>query len=167
VAREHKASGRRAHAIIQAELRDVETGKKHEERLRPSDRIEIFDVSTRHFNFIETNKETKRYTFEEDGERIELPCHFFGERGAYFQEGIEIAVRFVEERASPVFWNFTTLRAPYVIKETSPVLASYDNPRPKPAILENGRKIKVPPFIEEGETILVDLRTELFHSREE
>jgi len=54
-----------------------------------------------------------------------------------------------------------TQRASYVVRQTSEVIDS----RAKPAILENGRKIKVPPFIEAGETIMVDLKQELFYSR--
>jgi len=76
--------------------------KKHDERLRPSEKIEVLDVHTKYLDFVDTDDDSKMHTFEHEGETVDIPDTFFGEKGAYLKEGIQIAVRYIEDSETPI-----------------------------------------------------------------
>lgn len=45
----------------------------------------MLDVYPKHLDFVETDEDTDMHIFDQDGERVEVPCSFFGEKGAYIQ----------------------------------------------------------------------------------
>ena len=95
-------------------------------------------------------------------EQIELAADFVGERAAFLQDGMTVTLRLYEER--PISVRFPD-QVVLTITEADPSIkgqtaaSSY-----KPARLENGLRVMVPPFIEAGEKIIVDT-TEITYVR--
>ena len=87
-------------------------------------------------------------------EQIEIDKDFVGERAAFLQDGMTVTLEMHETRPIGITLpNQVTLE----ITEADPVVkgqtaaSSY-----KPAMLENGLRVMVPPFIQTGERIIVD-----------
>ena len=90
-------------------------------------------------------------------EQIELPSDLLGERRPFLQDGMKIVVEFYDEEAIN-----TSLPSKVVctVVETEPVVKGQTAAKSfKPAILENGVKVMVPPFISQNETIVVNTET--------
>jgi len=90
----------------------------------------------------------------ENYEQVSLPKELLGERAAFLQDGMQVVIESYEERAIGVTLpNQVTLE----VTEAEPVVkgqtAASSN---KPAILENGIRVMVPPFVGAGEKIIVD-----------
>jgi elongation factor P len=90
----------------------------------------------------------------ESYEQLELQKDFVGERAAFLQDGMMVTVELYEERpigiSLPDTVTLTITEADPVVKGQT-AASSY-----KPAMLENGIRVLVPPFISSGERIVVD-----------
>ena len=98
-------------------------------------------------------------------EQLELQKEFVGERAAFLQDGMKVTVESHEERPIGIkLPDYVTLE----ITEADPVVkgqtvsSSY-----KPAVMENGVKVMVPPFIHAGEKIVVDTNEIIYIRRAE
>jgi N-acetyl sugar amidotransferase len=126
------------------------------------DRIEEASLDYKEFQFLFAEGDKLVFMNSETYEQIELAADFVGERAAFLQDGMTVTLRLYEER--PI-----SVRLPdqvvLLITEADPSLkgqtaaSSY-----KPARLENGLRVMVPPFIEAGEKIIVDT-TEITYVR--
>ncbi len=143
-------------AFIQVEMRDLKTGNKTNERWRTADTVERLMTEDREFTYSYTDGDNLVLMDPETFEQSMIPTAILGEQLPFLQDNMTVNVKLVE--GDPVGMDLpptVTLR----IVEADPVVkgqtatSSY-----KPAVLENGVKTQVPPFIETGERIVV--RTE-------
>ncbi|MCQ8783251.1 elongation factor P [Mangrovibrevibacter kandeliae] len=141
-------------AFNQVELKNLIDGTKLNERFRSSETVERVELEMKDFQFLYAEGEQLVFMDTDSYEQLELQSDFVGDRAAFLQDGMQVTVELYDDR--PI-----GIRLPDQVKlkitEADPVLkgqtaaSSY-----KPAILENGMRVMVPPFIEAGETILVD-----------
>ena len=141
-------------AFNQVELKNLLDGTKHNERFRASETVEKVRLEQSDFQFLYEEGDSLVFMNTESYEQLELQKDFVGERSAFLQDGMTIAVELYEERPIGVkLPDYVTLE----ITEADPVVkgqtvsSSY-----KPAVMENGVRVMVPPFIEAGERIIVD-----------
>ncbi|OPZ78979.1 MAG: Elongation factor P [Alphaproteobacteria bacterium ADurb.Bin438] len=140
-------------AFIQVDMRDIDTGNKTNERWRTVDTVEKLMAEEKDAQYLYSDGEKLYFMNQENFEQIEIPCEVLGEKIGFLQDNMMVSINFVEERAISI--NLPT-HVILQIKETEPALkgqtvtSSY-----KPAILENGMKVQVPPFISSGEKIVV------------
>jgi elongation factor P len=144
-------------AYMPAKLRNVRTGAIIEKRLRGSDKVELayFDRKTQTFLY----QDGKKMVFMDDEtyEQVELPEETTGDAPKYLTPDTKVTLLYVDgELLGVELPNTVDLK----VVETPPVLkgATVTN-QYKPATLETGHKVNVPPFIETGEAIRVDTRT--------
>ena len=89
-------------------------------------------------------------------EQIEIPKSLIGEKGKLLTENLEVTISFYNDK--PISVNLPN-QVTCKIETTDAALkgqtvsSSY-----KPAVLENGISIQVPPFIESGDNVVVDTR---------
>ena len=106
------------------------------------------------FSFLYEEGEMLVFMDQETYEQLELQKEFVGDRAAFLQEGMKVTVELYEERpigiSLPTYVTLTITQADPVVKGQT-AASSY-----KPAIMENGVRVLVPPFIESGERIIVD-----------
>jgi elongation factor P len=141
-------------AYNQVELKNLITGTKLNERFRSAETVEQVDLEYKDFSFLYEQGEALVFMDTESYEQLELQKDFVGERAAFLQDGMMVTVRLYGEKPIGISLPDQVVLA---ITEADPVVkgqtaaSSY-----KPAVLENGVRVLVPPFIEAGERILVD-----------
>ena len=144
-------------AFAQVEMKSVNKNTKLNERFRSSDTVEKASLEEIKFNFLYKDEIDYYFIDQKSFEQINIKKDIVGEKGKMLTENLEIIVSFYNE-------NPLTIHLPNQITckiETTDaalkgqtVSSSY-----KPATLDNGIKIQVPPFIESGDKIIVDTRT--------
>ena len=141
-------------AFNQVELKNLNDGTKLNERFRTVDTVEKVDLEKKDFQFLFEQGESLVFMDVDSYEQLELQKEFVGDRAAFLQDGMMVTVQLYGEKPIGVALPDQVVLA---ITEADPVVkgqtaaSSY-----KPAILENGVRVLVPPFIEAGERILVD-----------
>jgi len=142
-------------AYLQVELKDIRDGTKLNERFRSSETVERVRLDQKDYQFLFSDGDDYTFMDNETYEQITLHIDFIGEDAAKFlQEGMVVNIESYEESPIGVELPETVVMQ---IVEADPVVkgqtaaSSY-----KPAVLENGVRVMVPPHIESGTRIVVN-----------
>ena len=143
-------------AFAQVEMKSVNKNTKLNERFRSSETIEKALVEENSFNYLYEDEANYFFMEPKSFEQLELKKNIVGDKGKLLTENLEVIISFYNE-------NPISVELPNQVKckiETTDaalkgqtVSSSY-----KPAKLDNGLNIQVPPFIEVGDEIIVDTR---------
>ena len=141
-------------AYNQVELKNIEVGTKLNQRFRSDEAVDEAVLDKKDFQFLFANGEMLTFMDMESYEQIELSVDFVGEDQARFlQDGMKTLVQMYEDR--PIGIKLP-VQVVLTVAEADPVLkGGTAAPSFKSAVLENGMKIQVPPFIAQGEKIIV------------
>ena len=144
-------------AFNQVEMKSVNNSTKLNERFRSSDPVEKASLEEQRFNFLYEDGDDYYFINQKSFEQTNIKKKFIGEKGKFLKENLEVTINFYNE--NPLSVNLPNqikceIDTTDVALKGQTVSSSY-----KPAILDNGLKIQVPPFIESGDIILVDTRT--------
>ena len=143
-------------AFAQIEMKSVLKNTKLNERFRSSENVEKALVEEVNFNFLYEDENSYFFMSPKTFEQIEIKKIIIGEKGRLLTENLEVVVSFYNE--NPISIELPN-QVRCVIDKTDVALkgqtvsSSY-----KPAVLENGLNIQVPPFIETGDEIVIDTR---------
>jgi len=141
-------------AFNQVELKNLIDGTKLNERFRAAETVERIRLEMKDFTFLYAEGDSLVFMDIESYEQLELQKDFVGDRAAFLQDGMKVTVKVHEERpigiALPDQVTLLITEADPVVKGQS-ASSSY-----KPAVMENGIRVMVPPFIDAGERIVVD-----------
>lgn len=141
-------------AYNQVELKNVIDGRKLNNRFGSDERVERARIDTKDFQFLYNEGDTLVFMDTDTYEQINLAAEFIGERTAFLQDGMTVTLELYEEK--PIGISLPD-QVTLAITETEPTIkgqtaaSSY-----KPALMENGIRVMVPPFISTGEKIVVD-----------
>jgi len=141
----------------QVEMKSINKNTKLNERFRSSDTVEKASVEELKFTYL---YEDEDYYYFMDGktfEQINVKKKFVGKKGKMLTENLEVNISFYNEKPLTVeLPNQITckIETTDIAIKGQTVSSSY-----KPAVLDNGMNIQVPPFIESGDEIVVDTRT--------
>ena len=144
-------------AFAQVELRNLRNGSKLNERFRSADKVERVRLEQKDQQFLYENDGMLVFMDTDTYEQIELPAEILGDRRPFLQDGMTIVVEFHEAEALNA-----TLPQKVVCKivETEPVVKGQTAANSfKPAVLDNGFKVMVPPFVGQDEDIVVNTET--------
>ena len=141
-------------AYNQVELKNLINGSKLNERFRSSETVEKVRLEQKDFQFLYPQGDMLVFMDTDTYEQMELQQEFVGERAAFLQDGMKVVLEMHEGRAIgislPDQVTLTVTEADPVVKGQT-AASSY-----KPAMLENGVRVMVPPFVTAGEKIIVD-----------
>ena len=144
-------------AFAQVEMKSVNKNTKLNERFRSSESVEKASLDEASYNYLYEDENNYFFIDQKTFEQIEIKKNIVGEKGKLLSENLEVLVSFYNEKPiSVVLPNQVECKIETTdasIKGQT-VSSSY-----KPALLDNGLKIQVPPFIETGDQIIVDTRT--------
>ena len=136
------------------ELKNLIDGRKLNNRFGSDERVERARLEQKDFQFLYKQGESLVFMNNDTYDQIELPEEFVGERAAFLQDGMTVTLEMHEERPIgiklPDQVTLEVVEADPVVKGQT-AASSY-----KPAKLENGLRVMVPPFITTGEKIIVD-----------
>lgn len=141
-------------AFAQVELKGIISNTKLNERFRSAETVEKIRLEQKEYQFLYAQDDMLVFMDNETYEQLELMSDFVGDRAQFLQDGMNVKVESHEGKPLGVeLPQFVTLE----VKETEPVVKGQTAANSfKPAILENGVKVMVPPFVNEGERIIVD-----------
>ena len=144
-------------AFAQVEMKSVNKNTKLNERFRSSETVEKASVEENLYNYLYENDHNYFFIEPKTFEQLEIKKNIIGEKGKLLTENLEVSISFFND--SPISVELPN-QVRCIIENTDVALkgqtvsSSY-----KPAKLSNGLNIQVPPFIESGDTIIVDTRT--------
>ncbi|HHL43962.1 MAG TPA: elongation factor P [Hellea balneolensis] len=140
-------------AFNQVELKNLIDGRKLNERFRASETVERVRLDQKPHTFLYADGDMLVFMNSENYEQINLQAEFVGDRAAFLTDGMEVQLEFYEDKPISVSLPDQVVLE---ITETEPVVKGQTAANSyKPAILENGVRTSVPPFIGVGERILV------------
>lgn len=141
-------------AYAQVELKAILGGTKLNERFRSAETVEQVELEFRDFTFLYAQDDQLIFMDQESYEQVELDKDFVGERAAFLQDGMKITLEMHE--ATPLGVRFPPNVVLEVIEADPVVKGQTAANQFKPAKVDNGLRVMVPPFIAVGEKILVD-----------
>ena len=141
-------------AYNQVELKNLIDGRKLNNRFGSDERVERARLEQKDFQFLYRQGESLVFMDNDTYEQIELHEEFVGERAAFLQDGMTVTLEMHDERPIgiklPDQVTLAVVEADPVVKGQT-AASSY-----KPAKMENGLRVMVPPFITTGERVIVD-----------
>lgn len=150
-------------AFAQVEMKNLRTGSKLNERFRSADKVER----------VRLEQKDQQFLYETDGmltfmdtvtyEQIELPADLLGDRRPFLQDGMIAQVEFYDEEALSVA---LPQKVTCTVVETEPAVKGQTAANSfKPAVLDNGVRLMVPPFINQDEAIVVNTESMEYSER--
>jgi len=142
-------------AYMQVELKNLIDGRKTNVRFRSSETVERVRLDTKDFQYLFAEGDQLTFMDKETYDQVSLPRDLLGEAAAFLQDGMDVVMETYEEK--PISVQLPD-QIEAVIAETEAVVkgqtasSSY-----KPAILDNGVRVMVPPHITAGTRIVVDV----------
>lgn len=159
---EHTKPGKGG-AFQQVEMKEVTEGTKLNEIFRATETVEKASIFEKTYTFLYMEGDKLALMDSETFEQIEVSKDLVGEQEAFLQDGMEVTAKLHNENPIAIMLpQQVTLE----ITESDPVIkgqtvaSSY-----KPAVLENGIRIMVPPFVETGDKVVVNTETREYVER--
>jgi len=162
VDREHITPGN-WRAILNLKLKNLNTGSIAVSRVKPEDKVEVAYLERRKMQYLYQEGDGYVFMDNETFDQITLTKEWVGDQMLYMKENEEAQIILFEGK--PISLELPAM-VELVVKETEPaVKGATAAAQYKPAILETGLKVTVPPFISIGEKIQVDTRSGEYLSR--
>jgi elongation factor P len=140
---------------MQVEMKNLQDGRKTNVRFRSADTVERVRLDTRDFQFLYEDGDQLVFMDQDTYEQIMLDADLLGDARAFLEDGMMVSLELWEEKPIsvqlPEQVEATIVEADAVVKGQT-ASSSY-----KPAVLENGVRVMVPPHIESGTRIIVDV----------
>ena len=149
--------------MVQTRLVNIETGSNAEHRFRSEDKVDRASLEEHKLQFSYRAGDDYHFMNTENYEMMSLHSDVLGDNVGYLTEGMILTAQYFEGRVVgidvPMFVELE-------VRETTPNIkgAAVQNTS-KPAILQTGLEIKVPPYIEPGDRVKIDTRTGEFVER--
>ena len=142
-------------AYMQVEMKNLQDGRKTNVRFRSADTVERVRLDQKEYQYLYADGDMLVFMDKDTFEQISLPADLVGEAAAFLQDGMEVDLELWDEKpisvALPAQIEATIVEADAVVKGQT-ASSSY-----KPAILDNGVRVMVPPHIGSGTRIVVDV----------
>ena len=143
-------------AFAQVEMKSVNKNTKLNERFRSSETVEKASLDEISFNFLYEDENNYFFMNPKSFEQIEIKKSLVGEKGKLLTENLEVTVNFYNE--NPISVNLPNQVTCKIDTTDAALKGQTVSSSYKPAILDNGLNIQVPPFIESGDEIIIDTR---------
>jgi elongation factor P len=144
-------------AFAQVEMKNLRNGSKLNERFRSADKVERVRLDQKDQQFLYEQNDMLVFMDSETYEQIEIPADILGERRPFLQDGMTVHIEYHESEA-------LSMQLPdkvtCTVVETEPAVKGQTAANSfKPAILDNGVRVMIPPFVGQDEAIIVSTET--------
>ena len=143
-------------AFAQVEMKSLEKNTKLNERFRSSETVEKASLEETKFNYLYEDENNYFFMEPKTFEQVEIKKEIVGEQGKLLTENLEVTVSFYNE--NPISIELQNLVKCKIVTTDVALKGQTVSSSYKPATLDNGLNIQVPPFIESGDEIIVDTR---------
>ena len=144
-------------AFNQVEMKSINKNTKLNERFRSSDNVERAIVEEIDYNFLYEDKGDFYFINNKTFEQISLKEKLIGEKFKFLKEGLEVKLGIYNDQ--PIKIDLPNQIECKIETTDAAIKGQTAASSYKPALLENGINILVPPFVESGDNIIVDTRT--------
>ena len=143
-------------AFAQVEMKSVNKNTKLNERFRSSETVEKASLDEITFNYLYSDENNYFLMNPKSFEQIEIKKELVGDKGKLLKENLEVSVSFYNE--NPISVDLPNQVKCKIYTTDAALKGQTVSSSYKPATLDNGLNIQVPPFIEAGDEIIVDTR---------
>ena len=150
-------------AYMQVELKNLIDGRKNNVRFRSAESVEKVRLDTTDFQFLFAEGEDLTFMDKITYDQITLPRDLLGDAAAFLQDGMDVVMELYDERPISVQLPDTAIAT--IVEADAVVKGQTASSSYKPAILDNGVRVMVPPFISAGTKIVVDVYTQEYVRR--
>ena len=144
-------------AFNQVEMKSINKETKLNERFRSSDSVERAIVEEIDYNFLYEDKGEYYFINNKTFEQINLKKKLLGEKSKFLREGLEVKIEVYNDL--PIKIDLPNQIECKIETTDAAIKGQTAASSYKPALLENGVNVQVPPFIESGDIVIVDTRT--------
>ncbi|RLJ60534.1 translation elongation factor P (EF-P) [Litoreibacter meonggei] len=150
-------------AFAQVEMKNLRNGSKLNERFRSADKVERVRLEQKDQQFLYETDGMLTFMDTETYEQIELPADLLGDRRPFLQDGMIAVVEFHEAEALNAS---LPQKVTCKVVETEPAIKGQTASKSfKPAVLDNGVRLMIPPFVGVDEDIIVDTESMEYSER--
>lgn len=144
-------------AFAQVEMKNLRNGSKLNERFRSADKVEKVRLEQKDQQFLYENDGMLVFMDMETYDQIELPSDILGDRRPFLQDGMTIQIEYYESEALSAS---LPQKVTCLIVETEPAVKGQTAANSfKPAVLDNGVRIMIPPFVDQDTSVVVNTET--------
>ena len=143
-------------AFVQVEMKSVNKNTKLNERFRSNETIEKASLEEINFNYSYEDENNFYFMDPKSYEQIQINKDLIGQKGKLLSENLEVTINFYNDK--PIMVDLPNQVKCEVISTDVALKGQTVSSSYKPAVLNNGLSIQVPPFIESGDEIFVDTR---------
>ncbi len=152
---EYHGGGGKMGGVTHARLRNVKTGTQREWRFRADEEVEPVELEKQAMQFLYGDAATSTFMNPVTFEQVEIGNALLGKAAAFLTPEMTVPVEFCE--GSPIGVSFPEIVEVQVVETATPVHTQGTDNVWKPARLENGLTLLVPPFLKSGEWIRVEV----------
>ena len=142
-------------AFMQVEMKNLIDGRKTNVRFRSQDNVERVRLDTKEFQYLYAEGESLVFMDKDNYDQIALPADLLGDAAAFLQDGMEVSLEMWEDR--PISVQLPDQVEATIVEADAVVKGQTASSSFKPALLDNGVRVMVPPHIGSGTRIVVDV----------
>lgn len=142
-------------AYMQVEMKNLIDGRKTNVRFRSADTVEKVRLDTKEFQYLYADGDMLVFMDQETFEQISLPSDLLGDAVDFLQDGMQVTLELYEEK--PISVQLPEQVEAEIVEADAVVKGQTASSSYKPAVLDNGVRVMVPPHITTGTRIIVDV----------
>ncbi|MFQ3596384.1 MAG: elongation factor P [Sphingomonadaceae bacterium] len=142
-------------AYMQVEMKNLIDGRKTNVRFRSAEIVERVRLDTKDFTFLFAEGDQLTFMDKDSYEQVQLPRDLLGDAAAFLTDGMDVMMELYEEK--PISVQLPDQVECLIVEADAVVKGQTASSSYKPAVLENGVRIMVPPHIESGTRVIVDV----------
>jgi elongation factor P len=142
-------------AFMQVEMKNLIDGRKTNVRFRSADTVEKVRLDTKDFQYLYAEGDDLVFMDKDNYEQITLPKDLLGDAAAFLADGMDVMLELWDER--PISVELPEFAEALIVEADAVVKGQTASSSFKPAMLDNGVRVMVPPHIEAGTRIVVNV----------
>ncbi|MCB2072077.1 MAG: elongation factor P [Novosphingobium sp.] len=142
-------------AYMQVEMKNLMDGRKTNVRFRSADTVEKVRLDTKDFQYLYADGDMLVFMDTDTFEQINLETDLIGDAAAFLQDGMTVMLEMYDEK--PISVQLPEQVEADIVEADAVVKGQTASSSYKPAVLDNGVRVMVPPHIESGTRIVVDV----------
>jgi elongation factor P len=150
-------------AYMQVEMKNLLDGRKTNVRFRSAETVERVRLDTKDFQYLYSDGDMLVFMDKGTYEQVSLPRDLLGDSAAFLQDGMDVKLDIYNER--PISVELPSQIEATIVQADAVVKGQTASSSFKPAILDNGVRVMVPPHIASGTRIVVDPYTQEYVRR--
>ncbi|MEZ5708812.1 MAG: elongation factor P [Blastomonas sp.] len=142
-------------AYMQVEMKNLVDARKTNVRFRSADTVEKVRLDTKDFQFLYADGDSFVFMDQDSYEQINIAAAMLGDEAPFLQDGMQVTLEMYDEK--PISVQLPDHIEAEIVEADAVVKGQTASSSYKPAILDNGVRVMVPPHISSGTRIVVDV----------